>query len=194
MPKDTRARIVEAATALVRERGLGALSVRSVASAAGLAPTTLRGYFPSQAQLYSAVASEFVSVTLSDQRVHDEEVSPVERLHECMRQFLPEPEGARTALEGWFEYYRLSFGPEGNTAVRELLVAGRHASLSSIEGWLTVLAQQGHRCRRGIPQTAAGLLSVIDGLHLSMLADPELLSIDDAHDVLRDHVSASLHA
>lgn len=194
MSDSTRQRILRAATALVHEKGLGALSVRAAAAAAGVGATTLRNYFPSQALLHQAVAAEFVTSTLDDRRIRDSSLPVADRLYECVEQFLPSPRDAQASLEGWLEYYRLSFGPDANEAVRELLLTGRIVSAEAVEGWLAVLADEGHRFRDGIPEHATAILAFVDGLHLTMLTDPERLDLPRARKMLRAHIETSLFA
>jgi AcrR family transcriptional regulator len=58
-PKATsREDILEACRAIVRERGLSGISVRSVASACGIAPGTLYNYFPGKDALVLAVTAD----------------------------------------------------------------------------------------------------------------------------------------
>lgn len=192
MSDSTRERILRAATALVEQKGLGALSVRAAAAAAGVGATTLRNYFPSQALLHQAVAAEFVTHTLEDRRINDSSLSPIDRLQECLEQFLPAQDDAQASLEGWLEYYRLSFGPDAVDAVRALLATGRRASAKAVENWLGVLRDEGHRLRADIPDQATAILVVIDGLHLTMLTDPERLDLVRARKVLRTAIETSV--
>lgn len=194
MSDTTREQILRAATALVSEKGLGALSVRAAAAAAGVGPTTLRNYFPSQALLLSAVAAEFVTFTLDDRRIADPTVPPVERLTECLEQFLPPEDAVRASLEGWLEYYRLSYGPEGSDAVRELLVTGRRVSTETVERWLGVLTLEGQPLRADVSAQATAILVMIDGLHLTMLTDPKRLDLPAARRLIRDVVESSVFA
>ncbi|HEV7811280.1 MAG TPA: helix-turn-helix domain-containing protein, partial [Candidatus Limnocylindrales bacterium] len=52
---DTRARIVEAAVAIFRDRGMASASVLAVARAADVAPATVRNHFPAPRDLTDAV-------------------------------------------------------------------------------------------------------------------------------------------
>lgn len=192
MSESTRQRILQAAIELVSEKGLGALSVRSAAAAAGVGPTTLRNYFPSQALLHSAVAAEFVSVSLSDRRIADSSLPAAQRLAECLEQFLPSEQDPLAALEGWMEYYRLSFGPDAVQGVRDVLISGRRSSVDAIERWLLRLREEGHALRAGVTEQTTMLLALIDGLHLAMLTEPERLDVPTAQQLLRSFVTTSV--
>lgn len=65
-PRSTsRETILETCRAIVRERGLSGVSVRSVASACGVAPGTLYNYFPGKEALVLAVTADVWSDILS---------------------------------------------------------------------------------------------------------------------------------
>ncbi|ANZ41481.1 hypothetical protein BBK82_41530 [Lentzea guizhouensis] len=189
-----RDQILRTAVELAKAEGLTALSVRSVAAAAGVGATTLRNYFPSQALLHEAVAAEIVTFTLEDRHIADASRPPVERLAECLEQFLPLPGQVETSLHGWLEYYRLSFGPEASTATKELLLSGRRASVQVLTRWLEVLAAEGHLADDAVDDRVTGLLVVVDGIHLTMLTDPERLDLDKAKRLLREQATTLLSA
>ncbi|GGP69483.1 TetR family transcriptional regulator C-terminal domain-containing protein [Saccharothrix coeruleofusca] len=194
MSAGKREQILRAAVELAKAEGLAALSVRAVAAAAGVGATTLRNYFPSQALLHQAVASEIVTFTLDDRHIADASRSPAERLAECLEQFLPLPDQVEAALHGWLEYYRLSYGPEASEGARELLLSGRQASATVLTRWLGVLAAEGHIPDDAVDDRVTELLVMIDGVHLTMLVDPERLDLDGAKRLLRRHAAVLLSA
>jgi AcrR family transcriptional regulator len=120
-----REEILAAAVGLACEQGVGALSVRSVAAAAGVGATTLRHYFPSQVDLYRAVASQLVTNVLGDLDIADDSRDPAARLYDCLAQFVPQSDEEVRALTGWAELTRLALG--GDAGVVELLESGRRA-------------------------------------------------------------------
>ncbi|WP_185993948.1 TetR/AcrR family transcriptional regulator [Streptomyces sp. NBC_01525] len=180
-----RDEIIEAALRLAKAEGIGALSVRAVANAAGIGPTTLRHYFPSQAELRQAVAVACVSGSLDDLAIADDTRDPVRRLHECLLQFLPSSEQQEAALDGWFELYRLALGPEPLPAVRELLESGHRSSAQVLQRWLGTLADQGHVVPDEVDTHATRALALIDGIHLNLLIGPEPFDLQAAREALR---------
>ncbi|HEX7308213.1 TetR family transcriptional regulator [Lentzea sp.] len=187
-----REQILRAAVDLAKAQGLAALSVRAVAAAAGVGATTLRNYFPSQTALHQAVAAELVTVTLEDGDIADASRPPAERLADRLDQFLPLPGQVETSLQGWLEYYRLSFGPEASTATAELLHSGRRASAEVLTRWLGVLAAEGRVAEDAVDDHVTRLLVVVDGIHLTMLTDPDRLDLDGAKRLLREHAKTLL--
>ena len=181
----TREEILTTAIDLVGRDGLGALTVRGVASAAGIGATTLRRHFPSQAELYQAVAVRVVGDSLDDIDIHDETRDPVDRLTDGLLQFLPTDDNRELALSGWFELYRLSLGPEPLPAVRAILQSGQGSSAASVRGWFTALSEQGHLAASEIEPNVTRALALIDGLHLNLLIDPERVDLAAARASLR---------
>ncbi|MFE4367125.1 TetR/AcrR family transcriptional regulator [Streptomyces sp. NPDC056835] len=180
-----RDEIIEAALRLAKTEGIGALSVRAVANAAGIGPTTLRHYFPSQAELRQAVAVAVVSGSLDDLAIADDTREPVQRLYDCLLQFLPPSEDQEAVLGGWFELYRLALGPESLPAVRGLLESGHRTSAQVLQRWLGTLADQGHVVPDDVDTHATRALALIDGLHLNLLLSPERFDLEVAREALR---------
>jgi AcrR family transcriptional regulator len=181
----TRDAIIDAALRLASTQGIGALSVRSVAREAGVGATTLRHYFPSQPDLHHAVAAQLVGGAVDDAAIRDASRDASSRLYECLVQFLPRDDTSVATLEGWFELYRLALGPTPLAAVRELLESGHRTSAQLIEGWLTVLAEEGHVRSELVAANARYALALIDGLHLTMLLRPDDVDLAAARDTIR---------
>ncbi|HEY0261047.1 MAG TPA: TetR/AcrR family transcriptional regulator [Lacisediminihabitans sp.] len=174
-----------AALGVVRERGLGALSVRSVAAAAGVGPTTLRHYFPTQAELHKEVAASLTASALDDLGIADAGRDPADRLAECLVQFLPPRAISAEALAGWSELYRLVLGGTPNLGVVEIIGSARRASESALRRWLGVLADQGHVVRAEIDAHVTRILALIDGIHLDLIVDPASIDLDEAEAAVR---------
>mgnify|MGYP001458521205 CR=1 FL=1 len=187
-----RDEILESALELVQRDGIGALSVRGVATAAGIGATTLRHHFPSQADLHQAVAVRLVGNTLDDLDIADDSVDPAERLSNCLLQFLPRPSNQAVALGGWFELYRLALGPDPVPAVHGLLKSGHGSSAERLASWFSVLAEQGHLAPGDIGSHVTRALALIDGLHLNLLLDPDRVDLDGAIDSVRWFASVSI--
>ncbi|MGW7575064.1 TetR/AcrR family transcriptional regulator [Streptomyces sp. NPDC054765] len=177
-----REEILAAAVRLAYEQGVGTLSVRSVAAAAGVGASTLRHYFPSQADLYLAVASRLVTNVLSDLDIADDSRDPAARLYDCLAQFVPSDEQA-SALTGWAELARLALG--GDAGVVEILKTGRRASEEVLLRWFGVLADQGHVAPADVDAHVTRLLTLIDGLNLDLSLFPDRVDLAAARTALR---------
>jgi AcrR family transcriptional regulator len=131
----TRRRILDAARALVAERGPESLTVSAVAHAAGLNRTTAYQHFRTRDELVRVVMQELIAEV---GRLIDEPRSLPERIDFLAGYFLEHPEIARLALhlmlsespfpaEGWeravSEVRRIAEGPGGREGVdAEMLV------------------------------------------------------------------------
>ncbi|GAB3240852.1 TetR/AcrR family transcriptional regulator [Kineosporia babensis] len=182
---DRRELIIDAALQVATTEGFGALSVRSVAAAAGIGPTTLRHYFPTQALLYEALSSRFVMRALSDLDIADQTRPPVERLHECLIQFLPGTQDVRLELFGWFEVHRHAVGPDANEGARVLLQAARRQSGETVRRWLDLLVEEGHTLTRDPDVIIQDFLALLAGLHMTMLIEIEQNRLPAAIETLR---------
>jgi len=183
MNRNRREEILAAALRLAQEQGVGALSVRSVAAVAGVGASTLRHYFPSQADLRQAVASQVVTNVLGDLDIADDSRDPAARLYDCLAQFVPQPDEQVQALAGWAELNRLALG--GDAGVLEMLKSGRRASEEALLGWFGVLADQGHVAPADVDAHARHVLTLIDGLNLDLFLYPDRVDLAAARTALR---------
>ncbi|OJX65682.1 MAG: hypothetical protein BGO95_04370 [Micrococcales bacterium 73-13] len=180
-----RDEILAAALRLVAEQGLGALTVRAVADAAGIGPTTLRHYFPSQAELHEAVAGALMTSAIDDRRIADRSVDPAERLAECLEQFLPASLRDPTALGVWFEMHRMALGADARPLARALLAQGHRTGAAALRRWLGLLADEGWIAREDVETEVTVALALVDGLALHLLADPTRVDPDAVEAALR---------
>jgi len=178
-----REEILAAALRLAHEHGVGTLSVRSVAAAAGVGASTLRHYFPSQADLYQAVASELVTNVLGDLDIADDSRDPAVRLYDCLAQFVPRSEEQAQALTGWAELTRLALG--GDAGVVEILKSGRLASEEALRRWFGVLADQGLVAPAVIDAHVTHVLTLVDGFNLDLFLFPDRVNLAAARETLR---------
>lgn len=165
---DRRDSILAAARAVVAEGGIAALSVRTVAARAGIGASTLRHYFPSQRELYDAVVGALFHGTVEDLRIADRSVDPLERLLDCVGQFLP-AEDAPPALAGWFAMFASAAGSGSTEQGRVLLERLAADSRSRISRWIVLLAEEGVLRRGPLDQHVELILALLDGLCLRML-------------------------
>jgi AcrR family transcriptional regulator len=181
---DRRAQILKAASAIVAERGIDALSVRNVAAAAGLGASTLRHYFPSQKDLYDAFLGDAFHSQLSDVRIEDSRVEPAERLMECMAQFLPLDDMRKAELEGWFFLYSSGIGPERTEQGARLLATLTRHARDRVERWLGQLDSEGALLDGSISDHATLLLSLVDGLSLQIVTPDSGMTVHMARHIL----------
>ncbi|MBO1751130.1 TetR/AcrR family transcriptional regulator [Actinotalea sp. BY-33] len=191
MTTDRRQQILAAADAIVSERGFPALSVRGVAARAGIGPSTLRHYFPTQQDLYDAVVGRSFDTKVEDLRITDETVAPAARLTECLLQFMPEDESALPALGTWLRTYAATLEPDRNEHVVRLLVSLTTHARSRVDSWLATLEAEGVLRSGPADRHRTALLAVVDGLCLAMLTPGVRTPLAEARAVLA-HVVENL--
>ena len=190
----TRDRILESAVELARDGGVRSVSVRAVASAAGVGPTTLRYYFPTQAALQQAIAERLVLTALDDRDIADDHQPAAQRLFDCVVQFLPADDADVAALDVWLELYRLSSGPSRSEPTGQLVSQSRRVSKQVLRDWLATLSDQGHLDSDRIDTHVVQLLALIDGIHLSLLLDRGSFRLEDARQTVRWYIDHALTA
>lgn len=179
-----RQQILDAASAIVSEHGIVALSVRGVAARAGIGASTLRHYFPSQRDLYDAVVGQAFHAQLDDMRITDRAVPPSRRLIECAAQFLPR-DGTRSAeLEGWFALYASGVGPERTEQGSRLLATLTRHARNRVEQWLATLQEEEALKGGEIARHATLLLTMVDGLSLGILTPDSGVTVPGARELL----------
>lgn len=169
--------IVQAAIELATEEGIGALSVRRVAAAAGIGATTMRHYFRTQDELAVAVVLAMSAGGPSDDDIRDPSRPALDRLAERLDQFLLLDETRKASLELWL---KLRDGGEDTNGSFAVLMRSAYSMMSaSVSRWLSALAGEGRIGRADVEPATFAIVSFLDGLamrHVNGIADdPEQL-------------------
>lgn len=161
----TRERIVAAATAMVQE-GAERLSVRAVATRAGVGASTLRHHFPTQRDLINAALTATYLEAMPDERIRDASVPPRERLRECLWRLLEPLDDTHDPRGVWEDLLRTFAGPETTDDVRAgyaVLVAQAEVRVGA---WLAILEEEGALRPGDNVRRTRLLLTVVDGLSI----------------------------
>ncbi|WP_194410602.1 TetR family transcriptional regulator C-terminal domain-containing protein [Microbacterium cremeum] len=165
-PAERAAEIVAAATALARDSGLGALTLRSVADRAGVAPGLVAHYQPSMDELVARVYTDLVDAEVRDvKRVVAAAGDPAAQLGALIGTLT---DGARDDLtvvwvEGWAMARR-----------SDPLAAAVRAQMERWQRLVEAIITDG--CRAGVfaasepAEVAWELIGLIDGLNAQSLA------------------------
>lgn len=190
-PSDRSGQIVAAAVAIVREDGIDAVSVRRVAARAGVGASTLRHYFPTQRDLNEAVAARVLAVTLDDRRIADANLDPVERLVDCLWQFVEGDEAVRIR---WLDLVHgaVTHGPDSLPA--QLLAGFTATGRARMVAWLDRLAVEGHLDAQDVAGASTALAVRVDGLGLALLLPGSGVDAEGARAMLVDDVTRLLTA
>lgn len=189
-----REQILGAAEGLAAEEGLSALSVRAVARRSGIGASTLRHYFPTQQDLYTAVLQASFDAQLEDRSIGDSTLPAVQRLVDCLSQFLPPADDQVQMLQHWLALHAAALGPESTTRAHDLLATFSTRANERIGRWLRVLAEEGTLRRADQDHALLLLNTVIDGLSLQFLTPGPEISVETAQAVLTEVVTGLIVA
>lgn len=189
---DRRDQILDAAESVVGDGGLEAVSVRAVAERAGIGASTLRYWFPSQDELVTALARRLVDPHLDDRRIADPSVPAVERLTECLAQFLPPSVAELSVLEQWAALLTAAVGPHATPLGRALYAGGQQSAAERVRAWVDLLVAEGALPARRAGLAVPALLTRVDGLALGLLPGGTVPDLATALAVLRADVEGLL--
>ncbi len=178
-----RQRIIDAAVALVSDAGLGAVTVRGVASSAGIGMGTLRHYFPTQADLHVAVVEHVMDDAIDDVDIFEVALDPAERLAGCVLQFLPDTMTEGQLLDVWFGMYRHGLGPGASGMAASFLEVTARRSRNRIAAWLRQLADEGVIESDRVDESALMISALISGLCLEIITPGAAMTVRSARGI-----------
>ncbi|MGH3502916.1 MAG: TetR/AcrR family transcriptional regulator [Nocardioidaceae bacterium] len=156
-------------TVLARE-GFGALSVRSVASAAGVSPAQVQYYFRTRAELVSAAFERASEEFLAGLAAHGSAEPSLDRLRMLLWQWLPLDGDRADRARVWLAY-------AASAATDDRLAAAAAQLDADLRGWFTTefesLTGTGQvNSAVPAPIRAAQVLALLDGLTVQALTLP----------------------
>ncbi|MGL3149693.1 TetR/AcrR family transcriptional regulator [Microbacterium sp. A82] len=177
--------ILSAAAELLATSGMGRLSVRTVAEAAGIGMGTLRHYFPNQKSLHEALILKLVDDQTQDYKIRDSTLPAQERLERCLLQFVPTSDEATHLVDVWFGMYRVGLDPSGPPFARAFLEVSTTRSRERIRTWLEIIAHEGHLDPSFVRTHVLELSALIAGVCLELATPGTEMTIDDARSLVR---------
>ncbi len=160
----SRDKVLLAAMELFGEDPGARLSVRAVASRAGVSTGSLRYHFPTQRELQDEVLTRIYDLVFSDNRIHDRTVPARDRLADCLRQVLAGVGVGEQAREATLKVVEGFIAPEPTEELRAAYLAIEREVRRRVEYWLTVLTSEGALPQGDNTRRAKFLLTVINGL------------------------------
>jgi AcrR family transcriptional regulator len=162
----SRDRILRAAMAMFGEDPGARLSVRAVATRAGVSTGSLRYHFPTQRVLQDAVLAGVYDVITPGDKIHDRSAPARERLIDCLRQVLALAGVGEQARAAWGEIFRTYIEPEPSDENRAVYQAIERDARRRVEYWLTVLKDEGAIAEGDNRRRARFLVTVLNGLSI----------------------------
>ncbi|MFI9561476.1 TetR/AcrR family transcriptional regulator [Nonomuraea endophytica] len=189
----SRDKVLLAAMQMIGENPGAKLSVRAVATRAGVSTGSLRFHFPTQRALQDEVLTRLYDVVVSEERIHQHDTPARERLVDCLRQVLAPAgigAGARAAHRTIHEHF---IAPEPTEQVRQAYLTLEREGQRRVEYWLTVLTQEGALTPGDTPRRAKFLLTVLNGLALQRALPTDGSILQSENDTLYMAVDAILN-
>lgn len=173
----SRDKILLAAMELFGEDPATRLSVRTVASRAGLSTGSLRYHFPTQRALQDEVLTRIYDLVAPDDRIHDTSTPARDRLVDCLRQALSRAGVGEQAREGTRKVVEDFVVPEPTEEIRAAYLAIEQEMRRRVEYWLALLTNEGALPDGDNTRRARFLITVLNGLGLerALPADDSIL-------------------
>ena len=165
-PAERAAEIVGAATAIARESGLSALTLRAVADRVGVASGLIAHYQPSMDDLVATVYTDLVDDEIRDvERILDTREGPAERLAALLATLMDDAREDLTVVwvEGWAMARR-------NAALADAVRTQMQRWQRLVEGLIADGCRQGRFTTSDPGAVAWQLIGMIDGLNAQSLA------------------------
>lgn len=188
----SRDKILLAAMKMFGEDPGTRLSVRAVASRAGVSTGSLRYHFPTQRDLQDEVLTRIYDLVVSDDRIHDSSVPARDRLVDCLRQVLAGVGVGAQAREASRKVVEEFIAPEPTEELRAAYLAIEREVRRRVEYWLTVLANEGALPEGDNTRRARFLITVINGLGLERALPAEDSILQSETDTLYTAVDCVL--
>lgn len=192
MASHQRNEILTQALKLSHRFGLDRINLHLVAIDCGIEIEEILQLFPDNSALQNAVVAHQLDSMLSDRRIRDASVGPVERLLECLSQFLPDPSDQA------FQAQPISSGGlEGSDpdhfdklgAQPMILDLMSHRAHQRIENWLRILLHQGYLKSPDTARTATLLAALVNGLSIDLSSQISSVDYPMALDLIAEVLS-----
>ncbi len=188
----SRDKILLAAMTMFGEEPGARLSVRAVASRAGLSTGSLRYHFPTQRELQDEVLTRIYDLVVSDDRIHDRTVPARDRLVDCLRQVLAGVGVGKQAREATRKVVNQFITPEPTEELRAAYLAIEREVRRRVEYWLTVLTNEGALPEGDNTRRVRFLLTVVNGLGIERALPAEDSILQSETDTLYTAVDCVL--
>ncbi|MDQ1128340.1 TetR/AcrR family transcriptional regulator [Microbacterium sp. SORGH_AS_0888] len=183
---ERRQHLAEATWRVILDRGIGAVSVRSVAAEAGVAVGSLRNLFPTQAELLEFSAEHMIRQASARVTAIAPDPDPLTYAVAAIRELIPV--SAQTRRE-----FEVNIALIAETPAHPRLAAIRdeaHDRLLEFFVRLVAMLSGGEPQRPETARAARRLLALADGLGLHLLHRPSEESAEWAVDILREELAS----
>lgn len=171
-----REEIIQAARKVALNQGINNVSVRKVGAEAGIGASTLRHYFPTNKELFAAVANSDLRDFVSGEALDDLSLPAADRLATSLAQFLPSSDEHLAQLEQMLAMYQLAF-ENGKLVGNRAMKATAEQGQTIVESWLEKLRDQGERLLMDPHDGARFALTFVNGLSIDLISQAGDMSV-----------------
>lgn len=168
------------------------LSVRAVAARAGVSTGSLRHHFPTQRALLDAVVEGLHDAVIPDGLIHDRSIPARDRLVQCLRQVVGPGEDTEALRQAWLNVFRIYVEQTPDEPRRQYFLHLMAQARGRLEGWLTVLVEEGALPPGDVTARAQFLAAVANGLSSARILPTDDTSREVETAVLQRAVDALL--
>lgn len=190
--RSSRDRILIAAAEMLGEDPAARLSVRAVASRAGVSTGSLRFHFPTQRELHDAVLAGIFAHVAPDDEIHDRGTPARDRLVGRLRQVVGLTGVGEDARANWMRVFDAFIAEAPSDEARASYLAMVRQGDRRIEHWLGVLAREGALPAASIARSTRFLSAVLDGLAIARALPSETSALTAETETLYLAVDAVL--
>lgn len=191
--KSTRDRILIAAATMLGENPTARLSVRAVATRAGVSTGSLRHFFPTQQDLIDSVVAGIYEVASDGEPIRDTTRSAEDRLTACLQQILGHVGTGEQARDMWRGIHRAYLESTPSVGDAQTYLALERGGRRRIEQWLRILSDEGAIVAEDLEALARFLSSVLNGLSIERALPADGPRAAFEHETLRVAVTAVLN-
>lgn len=184
----TREQLIDHVVEVIAESGMSGLSVRTVASRAGVAIGTVQHWFPTKTVMLLAAMDRTVQVgteAATGVRVPED---PVAELHGVVALLVPSSPQSQVSRV-WLAFAAQAASDEQIRDRYEQLWAGVHAALARLLALARPAAPAG-----AIDEAAAELLALTDGLATTVITEPQRMPAERAATIATRRLDGMLDA
>ncbi|SES36537.1 TetR/AcrR family transcriptional regulator [Lentzea albida] len=192
MTHSTRDKILIAAATMLGEDPTARLSVRAVATRAGVSTGSLRHFFPTQRALIDEVVARLHEVDLPDDPMQDLTRTPSERLVACLQLVLSQVGTGEQARNHWGSLYNAYVASPASEDDSHVFLALEQFAVHRVVRWLAALHDEGALAPGELEHHARFLLTVVNGLLTERALPGDLARLEFEERTLTTAASAIL--
>lgn len=170
----SREKLIDHVVEVIADSGMNGLSVRAVASRAGVAIGTVQHWFPTKTEMLLAAMERITQIGETAGPIVKAPEDPVAQLHGLIGVLVPSDSQSRVSRV-WLAFAAQAAADDRIRARYGQLWAGVHSAIARLLGLARPAASAG-----SIEEAASELLALTDGLAVSVITEPQRMPAERA--------------